>query len=122
MLFTFLTGNADMHLKNFSLLHTPSLGYGLAPAYGLVATALVNPADTEELALTLNGRKKKLKPADLELAAQRAGVTEKVLTGLFAKFTRLSRSGTTSLTIAFCRRSCSKDIIHCWTAGLRSWD
>ena len=89
MLFSFLTGNADMHLKNFSLLHTPGLGYGLAPAYDLVATTLVNPADTEELALTLNGRKKKLKPADFQQAAQRAGVTEKVLAGLFTKFTRV---------------------------------
>jgi serine/threonine-protein kinase HipA len=89
VLFSFLTGNADMHLKNFSLLHTPGLGYGLAPAYDLVATVLVNPADTEELALTLNGRKKKLKPADFQQAAQRAGITDKVLAGLFTKFTRV---------------------------------
>jgi serine/threonine-protein kinase HipA len=53
-----------MHLKNFSLLHTPGLGYGLASAYYLVATLLINAADTEELALMLNGRKKKLKPTD----------------------------------------------------------
>jgi serine/threonine-protein kinase HipA len=56
-LYCFLTGNADMHRKNFSLLHTLGLGYGLAPAYNLVATALVNPADPEELVLTLNSRK-----------------------------------------------------------------
>jgi hypothetical protein len=30
-LFSFLTGDADMHLKNFSLLQTPGLGYGLRP-------------------------------------------------------------------------------------------
>ena len=39
VLFAFITGNADMHLKNFSLLHTP--GYSLCPAYDMVATALV---------------------------------------------------------------------------------
>ena len=89
VLFSFLTGNADMHLKNFSLLHTPGLGYGLAPAYDLVATALVNPADTEELALTLNGKKKKLRQEDFRAASQRAGVDEKVMTGLFNKFTRV---------------------------------
>ena len=83
MLFSFLTGNTDIHLKNFSLLHTPGLGYDL------VATALVNPDDTEELALTLNGRKKKLKPADFQQAAQRVGVAEKVLAVLFTKFTRV---------------------------------
>ena len=88
VLFCFLTGNADMHLKNFSLLHTPGLGYNLAPAYDLVATALVNPADTEELALTLNGRKRKLKFADFQQAAQRAGVPEKAMAALFTRFAR----------------------------------
>lgn len=89
VLFCFLTGNADMHLKNFSLLHIPGLGYGLAPAYDLVATALVNPADTEEVALTLNGRKKKLKPVDFQQAAQRAGLPEKVVAAMFQRFTRV---------------------------------
>ncbi len=45
VLFSFLTGNADMHLKNFSLLEQPGLGMTLAPAYDLVNTALVNPTD-----------------------------------------------------------------------------
>jgi hypothetical protein len=39
--------------------------------------------------LTLNGRKKKLKPADFQQAAQRASVTDKVIAGLFTKFTRV---------------------------------
>ena len=62
--FCFLTGNADMHLKNFSLLTQPDGTVRLSPAYDLVATKLVNPADDEDTALTLNGRKKRLKPAD----------------------------------------------------------
>jgi len=86
VLFSFLTGNADMHLKNFSLLQTPGLGYGLAPAYDLVATALVNPADTEELALTLNGKKRRLRQTDFRQAAQRAGIDDKVLTGILTRF------------------------------------
>ena len=83
---SFLTGNADMHLKNFSLLQTPGLGYGLAPAYDLVATALVNPADTEELALTLNGKKRRLRQTDFRQAMQRAGLEEKVITRLLERF------------------------------------
>jgi len=55
VLFSFLTGNADMHLKNFSLIHQPTIGSVFSPAYDLVATALVNPTDDEDLALTLNG-------------------------------------------------------------------
>ena len=40
VLFSFLTGNKDMHLKNFSLLFQPYLGYGLCPAYDMLSTAL----------------------------------------------------------------------------------
>lgn len=64
VLFSFLTGNADMHLKNFSLIRQPGLGPVLSPAYDLVATIIVNPADDEDLALTLNGKKKKIKYHD----------------------------------------------------------
>ena len=68
LLFSFLTGNADMHLKNFSLINQPGRGYVLSPAYDLVATALINPADDEDMALTLNGRKKKLNRNDFTAA------------------------------------------------------
>ena len=64
VLFSFLTGNADMHLKNFSLVHHPERGPVLSDSYDLVATALVNPQDDEDLALTLNGKKKKIKRSD----------------------------------------------------------
>jgi len=46
VLFSFVTGNADMHLKNFSLIYHPGIGPVLAPAYDLVATAIANPEDT----------------------------------------------------------------------------
>ena len=68
VLFSFLTGNADMHLKNFSLINQPGLGYVLSPAYDMVATVLVNPKDEEDLALTLNGKKKKINRSDFTAA------------------------------------------------------
>ena len=68
VLFSFLTGNADMHLKNFSLINQPNIGYVLSPAYDMLATALVNPNDDEDFALTLNGKKKKIKFNDFKVA------------------------------------------------------
>lgn len=56
VLFSWLTGNADMHLKNFSL-YRPVDRYMLAPAYDLLSTALAIAEDEEELALTLNGKR-----------------------------------------------------------------
>ena len=57
--FCFLVGNNDMHLKNFSLIQT-NHGWCLAPAYDLLNVAILMPEDTEELALTLAGKKRKL--------------------------------------------------------------
>jgi serine/threonine-protein kinase HipA len=79
VLFSFLTGNADMHLKNFSLLEKEGQGMSLSPAYDLVPTALVNPSDTEELALTLNAKKRKLKYTDFLAAFENGGLSQKVL-------------------------------------------
>jgi serine/threonine-protein kinase HipA len=80
VLFSYLTGNADMHLKNFSLLETKEKGhYTLAPAYDMLNTVLVNPNDKEELALTLNGKKSNLNYTDFATAYHTSGLTKKVL-------------------------------------------
>lgn len=85
VLFSWLTGNADMHLKNFSLFR-PSDDYMLTPAYDLLSTALAMPEDDEELALTLNGKKKRIKRDDFEKAMRDSGMDEKAITNLFNRF------------------------------------
>ena len=85
VLFSFLTGNADMHLKNFSLLKDADGHYNLSPAYDLVpSTLLIN--ETEELALTLNGRKSKLTRNDFETAMRAGGLNERAIANLFTRF------------------------------------
>jgi serine/threonine-protein kinase HipA len=63
-IFSFLTGNADMHLKNFSLIKNEANENVLSPAYDLLSTTLLLPEDKEEMALTVNGKKAKLKKTD----------------------------------------------------------
>ncbi len=82
VLFSFLTGNADMHLKNFSLLKDQDGHYNLSPAYDLVPSTLLI-SETEELALTLNGRKSKLTRTDFETAMRAAGLNERAILNLF---------------------------------------
>lgn len=88
VLFSYLTGNADMHLKNFSLLEKPGMGMTLSPAYDLVNTALVNPADKEELALNLNGKKKKIKKQDFVAAMTMSNLEEKQQQNIFHKMAK----------------------------------
>ncbi len=81
-IFSFLTGNNDMHLKNFSMIENPS-GWVLSPAYDLLNVAIVFPEDTEELALTLAGKKKKLKREHFEQLGEGLGLTPKQIKGSF---------------------------------------
>ena len=87
VLFSWLTGNADMHLKNFSLFR-PADNYMLTPAYDLLSTALAMPEDDEELALTLNGKKKRIKREDFEKAMRDSGMDEKAIANLLARFSK----------------------------------
>ncbi|PWU22388.1 MAG: toxin HipA [Bdellovibrio sp.] len=86
ILFSFLTGNSDMHLKNFSLLEQPDGLIGLSPAYDLLSTKLVVPRDREELALTLNGKKSRLNKKDFLNFARYGGLSAKAAENVFKKF------------------------------------
>ena len=79
--FSFLTGNNDMHLKNFSMIESPS-GWVLAPAYDLLNVTIILPEDTEELALTLEGKKKKLNWGHFEKLGLALGLTDKQIQGV----------------------------------------
>lgn len=85
VVFSWLTGNADMHLKNFSL-YRPADNYMLTPAYDLLSTSIVMPDDDEELALTLNGKKKRIRRADFEKTMRDSGMDDKAISNLFARF------------------------------------
>ncbi len=88
VLFCFLTGNNDMHLKNFSLLKKKS-EYSLCPAYDLLASELVVDGDDEELALHLNGKKKRIKKRDFEHAMGLSGIMPKVCENIFSGFAKI---------------------------------
>lgn len=88
VIFSFLTGNADMHLKNFSLLERPGLGMTLSPAYDLVNTALVNPTDNEDMALHLNGKKRRIRKQDFTAAMDALKLGKRQQENLFRKMER----------------------------------
>lgn len=82
--FSFLTGNNDMHLKNFSMIESTS-GWVLSPAYDLLNASIVNPDDTEELALTLVGKKRKLKKDHFLRLGKELELTDKQINGVFKR-------------------------------------
>lgn len=82
-LFCFLTGNADMHLKNFALLTTKENETILSPAYDLLSTRVAIPKDKEEMALTINGKKRKIRKGDFIEMGKNLGMSERAMQNSF---------------------------------------
>lgn len=75
-----------MHLKNFSLISKTPGHYVLSQAYDLINVHLIFPEDEEELALTLDGRKKRLTKQNFIRAMASSGLGDKVIEKIFRKF------------------------------------
>ncbi len=78
LVFSFLVGNSDMHLKNFSLLETEegSGEYTLSPAYDLLPVNVVMPTDKEQFALPMNGKKRNIRKKDFLIFAENCGIAK----------------------------------------------
>ena len=86
-IFSFLTGNNDMHLKNFSMIKSPS-GWVLAPAYDLLNVTIVLSDETEELALSLEGKKKKIRKEHFIKFGKGLALTDKQIEGVFNRMVK----------------------------------
>lgn len=85
VVFSWITGNSDMHLKNFSLISRVPGHYVLSQAYDLVNVHLVFPEDDEELAMMLDGRKKRIKKQNFVRAMATSGLEDKPIENIFRK-------------------------------------
>ncbi len=89
VVFSFMVGNSDMHLKNFSLIESApgSRAYILSPAYDMLPVNLIMPEDTEEMALALNGRKTKLRRKDFLALADSCGLAQNAADKMIRRLT-----------------------------------
>lgn len=78
LVFSFIVGNSDMHLKNFSLIETEtgSGKYHLSPAYDLLPVNVIMPEDKEQFALPMNGKKTNIRRKDFLIFADGCGITK----------------------------------------------
>ncbi len=87
VLFSFIIGNADMHLKNFSMIEKIDGTFCLSPAYDLVSTHLVLKNETEQMSLNLNGKKNKIIRKDFDSLGASLQLSEKQILGCYKLFT-----------------------------------
>lgn len=80
VVFCYLTGNADLHLKNISILWSPQPS--LSPAYDLLCTDAWLK-DDDETAISISGKKNKLKKSDFENLYLHLGIKPKVANNVY---------------------------------------
>jgi serine/threonine-protein kinase HipA len=87
--FSFLVGNEDMHLKNFSLI-TRNQKVELAPAYDFLNSTIALHNPREEMALPLKGKKSGLTRNDFlnYFARERLQINERVLSDVLSRFAK----------------------------------
>jgi serine/threonine-protein kinase HipA len=80
VLFSWMTGNSDMHCKNFSLIDSGNGEYVLSPAYDLLSVLLADPHDTEEMAMTftVGGNKSGFDRHTFMAAFTKSGISDTV--------------------------------------------
>lgn len=118
VLFSFLTGNNDMHLKNFSVLHTDQ-GINLSPSYDLLNVNLINPQDDEELALTLNGKKKKIKLDDFNELAKSMRIPETAVRNTYHKFSSNNKHVEELIKLSFLSSESKELYLEIWNKKQR---
>lgn len=84
IIFSYITGNNDMHLKNFSLI-LQNGNWVFSPAYDLLNVQLHLPEDKEETALTIGGKKSRLTKTDFINLGFEIGLTEKQIENVFKR-------------------------------------
>ncbi len=87
VIFNYLIGNEDMHLKNFSLI-TRNKIIQLAPAYDFINTSIALGNPKEQIALPLNGKKNNLTRKDIidYYGMQKLGLNAVIITKIFTRF------------------------------------
>lgn len=113
LLFCYLTGNNDMHLKNFSLLY-PGNNIELSPAYDLLNVNLVFPGDKEETALLLCGKKKNIKLKDFGILATSLDIPEKAKANTYKKFSSRNEAVHTLIQASFLNQDAQERYSHIW--------
>ncbi|WP_241282457.1 HipA domain-containing protein [Chryseobacterium timonianum] len=100
VIFSYITGNNDMHLKNFSMI-LQGENWVFSPAYDLLNVQLHLPEDKEETALTIGGKKSRLTKADFINLGLKFGLSDKQIANIFNRFIKAEKKMMDLIDISF---------------------
>ena len=114
IVFSYVVGNSDMHLKNFSLIETEegSGEYRLSEAYDLLSVNIVLPTDTEQLAMPLNGKKQNLRRKDFLIFGKNIGIPDRSAEKMMQKIADMESRYAEYIRAAILPEKMKKDMIQ----------
>ncbi len=114
LVFSFVIGNSDMHLKNFSLIETSpgSEEYILSPAYDLLPVNVIMPEDKEQFALSINNKKTDISGKDFYVFANTCGISEKAAENMINKVLSKKKSFISMCNDSFLPKSMKESLIE----------
>jgi len=89
-LFCFITGNGDMHIKNWSLISDRDGNYHFSPCYDLICSKLYLPGE-DESALILNGKRNRITKLDFNRLAEYLKIDKKAYNNVFSRLRELKQ-------------------------------
>jgi serine/threonine-protein kinase HipA len=112
-IFSYLIGNEDMHLKNFSIITQKGIS-SLSPSYDLVNSTIEYKKQDEEIALTLKGKKSKLTRNQLinYFGKERCDLTDKSINKVLESFSSSVPKWKELISISFLSQE-MKDKYNC---------
>jgi serine/threonine-protein kinase HipA len=82
--FSFVIGNNDMHLKNYSMWLSDA-GWVLSSFYDLLNTKIILPKDKDDLALMLGGKRHGFKKTNFDQLGANLGLNAKQIKGVYKR-------------------------------------
>ena len=88
---SFVIGNSDMHLKNFSLIENMpgNRTFQLSKAYDMLPVNVIMPEDKEQMALTINGKKRNIHKKEFRKLAESYEISPKAAENMLKKISRM---------------------------------
>lgn len=110
VIFNYLVGNEDMHLKNYSLI-TRNKIIALAPAYDFINTTMAMGHAKEQIALPINGKKNNLTKKDIVeyYGKKKLGLNAVIITKTLQQFSAAISQWRNLIAISFLSKDGKKN-------------
>ncbi len=114
VVFSYLVGNSDMHLKNFSLIEdiNDESNYKLSPSYDVIPVNIIDINDKEQMALTLNGKKKNITRNDIVKFGISIELDLKVIENILKYFVNLKEDYNSLISMSLLPKQKQEEFIN----------